>query len=49
MRLRSEVGLPEHGPHAIKLLVEACGLTLEMLRAAVLGELDGGRDGGQDR
>ena len=38
-RLRGQVGLPNHGPHAIKLLVEARGLTLEMLRAAVLEEL----------
>jgi hypothetical protein len=34
------VGLPDHGPHAIRLLVEARGLTLEALRSAVLGELD---------
>jgi hypothetical protein len=39
-RLRGQVGLPNHGPHAIKLLVQARGLTLEMLRAAVLEELD---------
>jgi hypothetical protein len=39
-RLRREVGLPERGPHAIKLLVEARGVTLEILRAAVLEELD---------
>jgi hypothetical protein len=39
-RLRGQVGLPDHGPHAIKLLVEARGLTLEILRAAVLSELD---------
>jgi hypothetical protein len=38
-RLRGQVGLPDHGPHAIKLLVEARGLTLEVLRAAVLSEL----------
>jgi hypothetical protein len=48
-RLRSEVGLPEHGPHAIKLLVEARGLTLELLRAAMLRELERGHDRGQDR
>jgi hypothetical protein len=42
-RLRRLVGLPDHGPHGIKLLVEARGLTLEALRAAVLGELDGDR------
>jgi hypothetical protein len=40
--LRGQVGLPDHGPHAIKLLVETRGLTLEMLRAAVLEELDQG-------
>ncbi len=39
-RLRGQVGLPDHGPHAIKLLVGARGLTLEILRAAVLSELD---------
>jgi ATP-dependent Clp protease ATP-binding subunit ClpA len=39
-RLRGQVGLPDHGPHAIKLLVGARGLTLEVLRAAVLSELD---------
>jgi hypothetical protein len=39
-RLRGQVGLPDHGPHAIKLLVEARGLTLEVLRAALLRELD---------
>jgi hypothetical protein len=48
-RLRGQVGLPDHGPHAVKLLVEARGLTLETLRAAVLRELDGDRDGDQDR
>jgi ATP-dependent Clp protease ATP-binding subunit ClpA len=48
-QLRGLVGLPDHGPHAIRLLVEARGLTLERLRAAVLGELDRGRDGDQDR
>jgi hypothetical protein len=39
-RLRGQVGLPDHGPHAIKLLVEAHGLSLETLRAALLSELD---------
>ena len=48
-RLRGQVGLPNHGPHAIRLLVEARGLTLETLRAAVLRELDRGRDGDQER
>lgn len=42
-RLRALVGLPTRGAHAIKLLVEAQGLTLDALRAAVLSELD--RDG----
>jgi hypothetical protein len=44
-RLRGQVGLPDHGPHAIKLLVEARGLTLEGLREALLSELDRGGDG----
>jgi Clp amino terminal domain, pathogenicity island component len=44
-RLRGQVGLPDHGPHAVKLLVEARGLTLERLRAAVLSELDRGGGG----
>lgn len=38
-RLRGLVGLPDHGPHAIKLLVEAHGLSLETLRSAVRNEL----------
>jgi hypothetical protein len=48
-RLRGQVGLPDQGPHAIKLLVQARGLTLEVLRAAVLSELDRDRDGDPDR
>jgi hypothetical protein len=48
-RLRGQVGLPDHGPHAIKLLVQARGLSLESLRAAMLSELDGDRDSEQDR
>jgi hypothetical protein len=39
-RERGLVGLPDRGPHAIRLLVEARGLTLEALRAAVRDELD---------
>jgi len=39
-RLRSMLGLPNHGPHPIKLLVEARGLSLERLRGAVLRHLD---------
>jgi hypothetical protein len=42
-RLRGQVGLPDHGPHAIRLLIEARGLTLDRLRAAVLEELDQGQ------
>ena len=42
-RLRGLVGLPDRGPHAIRLLVEARGLTLEALRSAVRRELDGDR------
>jgi hypothetical protein len=33
------LGLPDHGPSPIRLLVEAHGLTLETLEAAVLREL----------
>jgi ATP-dependent Clp protease ATP-binding subunit ClpA len=39
-RLRGLVGLPDHGPHAIRLLVEARGLTLEALGSAVRSGLD---------
>jgi hypothetical protein len=39
-RQRTLLGLPDHGPHPIKLLVEARGTTLEQLRAAVIHELD---------
>jgi hypothetical protein len=39
-RLRGLLGLPGHGPHPIRLLVEARGLTVEGLLAAVLDELD---------
>lgn len=41
--LRGQVGLPDHGPHAIRLLIEARGLTLDRLRAAVLEEIDQGQ------
>jgi ATP-dependent Clp protease ATP-binding subunit ClpA len=34
------LGLPDHGPHPIRLLVEARGLLLGALAAAVRGELD---------
>jgi hypothetical protein len=39
-RERGLLGLPDHGPHPIKLLVAARGLTLEALRAAVRSKLD---------
>jgi hypothetical protein len=39
-RLRGLLGLPNHGPHPIRLLVEARGLILEALGAAVRSELD---------
>jgi hypothetical protein len=38
-RERVLLGLPDHGPHPIKLLVEGQGLTLGGLQAAVLEEL----------
>jgi hypothetical protein len=34
------LGLPSRGAHAVRLLVEARGLTLEALRSAVDSELD---------
>lgn len=39
-RLRGLLGLPTRGAHAVKLLVEAHGLTLQTLRAALVSELD---------
>jgi ATP-dependent Clp protease ATP-binding subunit ClpA len=39
-RERVLLGLPDHGPHPIKLLVAARGLTLEALRAAMRSQLD---------
>jgi len=38
-RLRRRFGLPERGDHGLKLLIEARGLTVAALRAAVLQEL----------
>ena len=38
-RLRGRVGLPDHGPHPVKLLVEARGLTLDALLAAARSQL----------
>jgi hypothetical protein len=34
------LGLPDHGPSPVRLLVESHGLTLDRLRAVVLAELD---------
>jgi Clp amino terminal domain, pathogenicity island component len=39
-RQRAYLGLLDHGPHPVRLLVEARGLTLEALREAVRSELD---------
>jgi len=39
-RQRAQLGLPNQGPHPIKVLVEGRGLTLEALRTALLGHLD---------
>jgi Clp amino terminal domain, pathogenicity island component len=39
-RRRAMFGLPDRGPSPVRLLVEAHGLTLDQLRAAVLEELD---------
>jgi Clp amino terminal domain, pathogenicity island component len=39
-RQRSLLGLPDRGPHPVRLLVEARGTTLDRLRTAVLEELD---------
>jgi ATP-dependent Clp protease ATP-binding subunit ClpA len=41
-RQRVLLGLPDHGPHPIRLLVEARGLTLDRLRGDLLNELDQG-------
>jgi ATP-dependent Clp protease ATP-binding subunit ClpA len=43
-RQRVVLGLPDRGPHPIKLLIESRGLTLEALRSAVASELDRDRD-----
>jgi hypothetical protein len=42
-RLRAMLGLPNRGPSPVRLLVEAQGLTLGELRAAVVERLDRGR------
>jgi ATP-dependent Clp protease ATP-binding subunit ClpA len=39
-RQRAVLGLPDHGPNPVRLLVEARGLTLQTLREALRGELD---------
>jgi ATP-dependent Clp protease ATP-binding subunit ClpA len=41
-RQRVLLGLPDHGPNPIRLLVEARGLTLDRLRTDLLDELDHG-------
>jgi hypothetical protein len=43
LRLRGLLSLPNHGPHPIRRLVEARGLTLEGLLAAALDELNPAR------
>jgi ATP-dependent Clp protease ATP-binding subunit ClpA len=42
-RQRVLLGLPDHGPSPIRLLVEGQGLTLAQLRTALLDELDQGQ------
>ena len=42
-RQRVLLGLPDHGPQPVKLLVEARGFTLETLREALLSQLDNDR------
>jgi hypothetical protein len=39
-RLRAYAGLPDHGPHPVRLLIEGRGLTLQTIRDAMLSELD---------
>lgn len=43
-RERAYLGLPDHGPHPVRLLVEARGSTIEGLRTGVLSKLDSTRD-----
>jgi hypothetical protein len=42
LRLRAMLGLPNSGPSPVRLLIEAEGLTLEELQAAVRAALDDG-------
>lgn len=42
-RLHAHLGLPEHGPHPVRRILEGLGTTPEELRAAVLHRLDGVR------
>ena len=42
-RLRGQLGLPDHGAHPVRLLVEARGVSLEQLRVAVRGGLETSR------
>jgi len=39
-RQRAQLGLPDQGPHPIRLVVEARGLTLEALHMVLLNQLD---------
>jgi Clp amino terminal domain, pathogenicity island component len=48
-RRNAYLGLPTSGTHPVRLLVEARGLTVEALKAAVLRELDRAADGGPGR
>ena len=41
-RQRVLLGLPDHGPSPVRLLVQSHGLTLDQLRRAVREELDQG-------
>ena len=41
LRQRAYLGLPDHGPHPVWLLIEARGSTIEALHAAMLSQLDG--------
>ena len=43
LRQRVYLGLPDHGPHPVRLLIEARGYTLEAVRAAMLNHLDRNR------
>jgi hypothetical protein len=42
-RLHAHLGLPEHGPHPVRLLLEGLGTTPEGVRAALLPEIEANR------